>query len=215
MNQRVGPSLVLSFLIVGFFAIALYQRDPVRSVRGRPRTGAGEVISRSGPAPPASPGRGLLGRVESTGHLDRSSTRSTVSAGLSDGPSVNRGVGVTALLRDGNKDALSQGARESRAERALDSSDTPLKQVSARASRPYTGPKSAAASASKGRTDVAREPRSAFTVAKAGETIEDVALRVYGTIDQSDAVWRANRDSLPRRDSPLSPGMLLRTPKAR
>jgi len=78
-----------------------------------------------------------------------------------------------------------------------------------------TGPTRGPASAKKGRTDCAREPRSAFTVAKAGETIEDVARRIYGTIDESVALWRANRDTLPSRDSPLSPGMLLRTPRVR
>jgi len=79
-----------------------------------------------------------------------------------------------------------------------------------------TGPTTAPVAPSKARrTDVAREPRRAFTVAQAGETIEDVALRVYGTIDEADALWRANRDTLLRRDSPLSVGMLLRTPKAR
>jgi hypothetical protein len=66
-----------------------------------------------------------------------------------------------------------------------------------------------------GRRDVARQPRSAFTVVKADETIEDVALRVYGTLDGSDSLWRANRDALPGKDSPLSPGMLLRTPRVR
>ena len=43
----------------------------------------------------------------------------------------------------------------------------------------------------------------------------DVALRVYGTADDVDALWRANRDALPRPDSPLSPGTLLRTPTVR
>jgi hypothetical protein len=42
-----------------------------------------------------------------------------------------------------------------------------------------------------------------------------VALRVYGTADETDGLWRANRDALPRRDSPLSPGTLLRTPTIR
>jgi len=79
-----------------------------------------------------------------------------------------------------------------------------------------SGPTKATAAARKaGRTDVAREPRSAFTVALADETIEDVALRVYGTVDESTSLWRANRDTLIHKDSPLAPGMLLRTPKIR
>jgi hypothetical protein len=62
------------------------------------------------------------------------------------------------------------------------------------------------------RNTVLQHPRSAFTVVKANEGIDDVALRVYGTLDESDGLWRANRDALDRKDSPLSPGMLLRTP---
>ena len=62
---------------------------------------------------------------------------------------------------------------------------------------------------------VARQPRAAFTVVNAAETIQDVALRVYGSTVQVDSLWRANRDALPRRDSPLSTGMVLRTPDLR
>ena len=69
--------------------------------------------------------------------------------------------------------------------------------------------------ARQGRPTGARQPRSAFTVVEANETITDVALRVYGTADEVDALWRANRDALPRQDSRLSPGTLLRTPTVR
>jgi nucleoid-associated protein YgaU len=55
-------------------------------------------------------------------------------------------------------------------------------------------------------------PPSAFTVVQAAETIEDVALRVYGTTAEAEALWRANRDALPRKNSPLLAGMMLRTP---
>jgi hypothetical protein len=65
-----------------------------------------------------------------------------------------------------------------------------------------------------GRVEIIRGSRSAFTVVSPGETIEDVSLRVYGTFEESDTLWRANRDALARKDSPLSPGMLLRTPRA-
>jgi hypothetical protein len=55
-------------------------------------------------------------------------------------------------------------------------------------------------------------PRSAFTTVKEGESLDDVALRVYGSADQAEALWRANRDLLPRRDSSLRAGAALRTP---
>ncbi len=54
-----------------------------------------------------------------------------------------------------------------------------------------------------------------FTVVKAGEALDDVALRVYGTTGEAALLWRANRDALERPDSPLKVGMLLRTPRNR
>ncbi len=56
------------------------------------------------------------------------------------------------------------------------------------------------------------EPRSAFTTTRDGESLDDVAVRVYGSADKADTLWRANRDLLPHRDSPLSAGAVLRTP---
>ena len=64
----------------------------------------------------------------------------------------------------------------------------------------------------KERIEVARQPGSPFTIALANETLQDVALRVYGSGTVADSLWRANRDALARRDSPLSAGMVLRTP---
>ena len=62
---------------------------------------------------------------------------------------------------------------------------------------------------------VGRTRRSAFTVTLPSETVEDVCVRVYGTKDLADSLWRSNRDTLPRRDSPLEAGTLLRTPELR
>jgi len=62
---------------------------------------------------------------------------------------------------------------------------------------------------------IAHQPRSAFTVVERDETIGDVALRIYGSIDAVDVLWRANRDLMPNRDSALSPGTFLRTPTVR
>lgn len=63
--------------------------------------------------------------------------------------------------------------------------------------------------------DLAREPVSAFTVVQANETIRDVAVRVYGSSEHVGTLWRANRDALPLLDSPLSSGIVLRTPSVR
>ncbi|QEH33344.1 hypothetical protein OJF2_18450 [Aquisphaera giovannonii] len=56
------------------------------------------------------------------------------------------------------------------------------------------------------------EPRSAFTTVAEGEGLGDVAARVYGGAEQIELLWRANRDLLPSRDSPLKTGSILRTP---
>jgi hypothetical protein len=44
------------------------------------------------------------------------------------------------------------------------------------------------------------------------ESLRDVAIRIYGSSDMLDSLWRANRDVLPSKDSPLTEGTVLRTP---
>ena len=63
--------------------------------------------------------------------------------------------------------------------------------------------------------EVARRPASAFTIVEADESLEDVAKRIYGSGLHVDPLWRANRDTLTRKDSPLAAGMVLRTPTLR
>ena len=62
------------------------------------------------------------------------------------------------------------------------------------------------------RTDGPDEPRGAFTRVREGESLPDVALRVYGTARQTRSLWLANRDMVSRADAPLRAGALLRTP---
>lgn len=63
-----------------------------------------------------------------------------------------------------------------------------------------------------------REPASAagaprgFIQADAGETIADVAVRVYGSADAAGPLWLANRDILPDRDQRLAARTVLRSP---
>jgi nucleoid-associated protein YgaU len=55
-------------------------------------------------------------------------------------------------------------------------------------------------------------PRSPFTTANPGESLSDVAERVYGSPEAARTLWLANRDQLASPDAPLRPGTLLRTP---
>jgi hypothetical protein len=55
-------------------------------------------------------------------------------------------------------------------------------------------------------------PRPPFTVVEPGESLVDVASRIYGSSDSTEALWKANRDQLERIDSKLTRGTLLRTP---
>ena len=57
-----------------------------------------------------------------------------------------------------------------------------------------------------------RRPSSAFAVVEEGETLADVARRVYGSEDQAEALRRANRDQLGGPGAEVRAGMLLRTP---
>ncbi len=53
---------------------------------------------------------------------------------------------------------------------------------------------------------------STFTRVADGETLADVARRVYGDSEAAGPLWKANRDQLDGPDGPLRAGMILRTP---
>ena len=55
-------------------------------------------------------------------------------------------------------------------------------------------------------------PRGSVTTVELGESLAEVADRVYGSRASIETLWRANRDQLVRVDSPLAKGTLLRTP---
>jgi hypothetical protein len=155
MSHQLGPSIVLSFLIVCFFAVALFQHDPPQKGDGS-HFRAGSLTSSPGTLARAEKGDGS--------HFRAGSPASSAQKG--DGSHFRAG-----------------------------------------------SPASSAGTLATPPTETASSPRSAFTVVRAAETIEDVALRVYGTTAEADALWRANRDALPRRDCRLVAGMLLRTPR--
>jgi hypothetical protein len=55
-------------------------------------------------------------------------------------------------------------------------------------------------------------PRPTFAIVEQGESLAEVAVRVYGSKDATEALWQANRDQVERVDSPLARGTLLRAP---
>ena len=55
------------------------------------------------------------------------------------------------------------------------------------------------------------EPRGAFTRVRRGETLADVARRVYGT-DDAESLWKSNRDLIDGPAATPGEGTLLRTP---
>jgi hypothetical protein len=179
MNRQVGPSIVLSVLIVCFFAVALFQRDPPRSARARSGLGESEKSPRA-----------------ATVTEDVQVKRSTAT----DEPRQPRQVAGGRPLVTGSEDASiarvqpastgAHGAQEA----------TPIVTAGLKTTAPV---------------EPGREPVTAFIVVQANETIQDVALRVYGSSAHAAALWRANRDALPGLDSPLSSGMVLRTPSVR
>jgi hypothetical protein len=73
-------------------------------------------------------------------------------------------------------------------------------------------PKAAKEPSRKRVSAAATETRGAFTQVREGESLADVAARVYGESGDSKALWSVNRDLVEREDSPLRPGTLLRTP---
>ncbi|HEU5116845.1 MAG TPA: hypothetical protein VFT74_09245 [Isosphaeraceae bacterium] len=57
-----------------------------------------------------------------------------------------------------------------------------------------------------------RRPEAPFTLSEPGETMLDVARRVYGTVKVAPALRQVNRDLIDRDDEPIKPGSALRTP---
>ena len=221
MNRQVIPSMILSVLIVCFFSILLYQRDrpaaDARPAGGDHAPGATSVSASRNVDKPAAPSATASERPDAsqggeegpqrdieglakTEALPASTadprTRSSLAAGL-EGLESNRLAGPTAaavvMATEGTGSAL-----------------TPM---AARPAGPVDRPQERPASRSADAAPASGAHRSAFTTVRDGETLQDVTIRVYGSSDQLDQLWRANRDVLPHKDSPLSAGAVLRTPE--
>jgi hypothetical protein len=182
MNRHVGASFTLSVLAVVFFAVILYEPEHARS----PRPSASAEPSRPDTAGPAS----------------------AVARAPAPTPGVHLTEGLSGPV------AASSAPTDRTVDVAAPRRPAPSPRVAAASSRPQgtngeTGPMVRVAS-----NRQARPParRSAFTEVAAGESLADVAVRVYGTPDATNSLWRANRDVIDGRDASLQAGTLLRTP---
>lgn len=61
-------------------------------------------------------------------------------------------------------------------------------------------------------SEVKERHRGAFARVEPGESLADVALRLYGSPTMAEALWKANRDQVSSSSTPLEAGMTLRTP---
>jgi hypothetical protein len=209
MSRQAGPSIVLSVLIVCFFAVALFQRDSPRVRAKGGRSPARESVART--TPPDS-GRKRTAPTKDEARIRRAIATNGLSSKADD--STNNGVDRARSAAPSQQSAAID-ARTARSESpGLLGSKQPGERAT-RAPARGTGRATGAGSAPPQKTVAARDQPSAFTTALESETIEDVSSRVYGTPDYGDMLWRANRDTLPQRNSPVSTGMLLRTPSIR
>ncbi len=192
MIEHPGITFLLSFLLVIAAALVLYRREPVRAPDESGEVeavavGAGPADAEAGPGPEP---------IEAT----------PVPVPT---PSV--------AWRDGVDPAPARSV--SRPGKPQIRHDPPTERVAlAKAERPAsaraTGPATARVVSRHGGR-IARTPEAPFTMVEEGETLADVAARVYGSSDEVEALWRANRDLLKAVDQPLRPGAVLRTPARR
>ena len=196
MNRQVIPSMILSVLIVCSFAIVLFERDP--DAAGR-KPDPGPAANKSTP-PSASPSPGLANA--GAARLAEPATAGARTPGQetavttepppqAKGPKERASDPAPAPVRRRRSRAERASARGDRRRPALDGDRAGGRRTSA--ASPSTAPASTV-------------PRAAYTVVQKGETLKDVAVRVYGSSDRLDSLWRANRDVLPRSDSPSPRG---------
>jgi hypothetical protein len=174
MNEHAVSACALSGLIVGVFAVLLYEQNNPPPAAYAPARGVADASPRKIEAPPDGPLPGPKSDHQA-GSIPRKQE------------DVHAEVTASATPDSKPQDSGADIARE-----------TPLR-------RPVSRPEFA------NRPSPAL-PRPPFTVVEPGESLVDVASRIYGSSDSTEALWKANRDQLERIDSKLIRGTLLRTP---
>ncbi len=222
MNRQIIPSMILSVLIVCFFSIVLYERDKPAAA-ARPK--AGEPASAAKPVPTTSQGVDKPAATsaaaaskgpDSSQVVDEGPARATQGPSQPETPPAGAGdQSAPSSPVPGPEQAKPAHVAEAPAVPTAPAPVSPGSapgQVATSPADPVSRPEAKPASHAAGSAPGAGH-RSAFTTVRDGETLEDVTLRVYGSSDQLDVLWRANRDLLPHRNSPLCAGAVLRTPE--
>lgn len=182
MTRHLGVSVFLSVAIVVFFAVVLYQPEGPA-----PAPASAPVAERSAPEPATSP-------PDTTPTEPRPVP--TADVHVSETPPAPPVVRTLPVSRRPAAPGPAVARSLARPPEPLARSQPSPRAKTAKPRRP---------AATTGR-------RLAFIQADAGETVADVALRVYGSPEAAGALWMANRDILPDRDTRLSAGTVLRTP---
>lgn len=221
MNRQVTPSMILSVLIVCFFSIVLYERDKpgalARSSRGDPAPAATSASASQNVHKPAATSAAAFKGPDTSKVVDEGPQREIKGLAKTETPPASTADQCAqSSPAAGLEKAKPVRVAEAPAVPAVTATDGPgsaPSEVATRSADPVSSPKEMPASHAAGSSPASTGHRSAFTTVKDGETLEDVTVRIYGSSDQLDLLWRANRDFLPRKNSPLSAGAVLRTPE--
>ncbi len=204
MNRHAGASFALSVLLVCFFGIVLYQPEPRDSSPPQRTASTGSSTPRVQTSrvtpPPPTPGIPLVETQNDDPEppKERKTPRPQSIAQTAPNPAPLSPLAPTLVHFSSNSDRDLSPKRKptpspKSSQARLSSYPNGLQTVSTRHSAPP-------------------RPRSAFTQVAEGESLTDIALRVYGDSESVHSLWLANRDTLPNQDSPLRSGTLLRTP---
>jgi nucleoid-associated protein YgaU len=193
LNPNVGASFTLSFLVVATAAVALHPAhdavpNPAAAASGKGASTASTVESASSSAPADERPTTTAARPRPT----------EAPAKAIPGPTASRSQPASP--------------RPSRAPESPTANDADWAARSQPATGDATAGTASAIRATSPRRPPGKRPASPFADVREGETLTDVARRVYGSADAAQALWLANRDQIDRPDIRLRSGSVVRTP---
>ncbi len=188
MNEHAGMGCALSGLIVIVFALIFHEKErPIRVTATDPQVSTQPQTPTKSIVPPTSPSVPQVKAEAVRGESE------VISASNSPSPKPERSDRVEVV--------------------------PPAPSVSLVSIKPESRPSMIAPAATKPvatRVDLSPprplSARSTITIIAKGERLVDVAVRVYGSAEDTVKLWRANRDRLTSVDDPVSEGWMLRTP---